>query len=418
MDFYENSIIFAPGKLTCLTQRKTEMKSDFIVLGAVISGVLCWGSCTREVCNETGREDHMPRHELRVMTRTAEGDEIQGRVYLMSPTGLCQALLETDASGAYVSTQLPAGAYEVYAVGSDDLGNYALPVEEEAEAGSVISVASGKTMGDLLMRHDQVNLTDEATNTLDLELDRKVICLSEVTVRQVPADVTGVSITIDSLYAGVRLDGNYIGTERCQVVLEAAEDSLGLWRATPGLLRFPSKGNPKVTVAFVSEEGTKTYALGMEETFEPNHHVSLEGTYPQTDTIPAPAVPVAGELYKGCYVVTVDESQSKAVLLSPTANKGYRSAAAVNTALSNWPAVQGITGRWRLPTVEEVNIFGLDYELIGLAMSSEMLFYCQDGGQVSTISIRRYPTKYLIGSPTPAYIGYNTLLRPVLDLSW
>ena len=394
------------------------MKSNFDVLGAVISGVLCWGSCTQEVCNETGREDYMPRHELRVMTRTADGNEIQGRVYLMDPTGLCRALLETDASGSYANTQLPPGAYEVYAVGSDDLGNYALPVEEEAEAGSVISVASGKAMGDLLMRHDHVDLTDEEINTLDLELDRKVICLSEVTVRQVPSNITGVSITIDSLYAGVRLDGSYIGTEHCQVVLEAVEDSLGLWRTTPGLLRFPSKGNPKVTVAFVSEEGTSTYAMGMEETFEPNHHVRLDGTYPQTDSIPALAVPVAGELYKGCYVVTVDESQSKAVLLSPTANKGYKNAAAVNTALSNWPAIEGITGRWRLPTVEEVNIFGLDAELIGIAMSSEMLFYCQDGDQVSTISIRRYPTKYLIGSPTPAYIGYNTLLRPVLDIGY
>ena len=394
------------------------MKSNFIVLGAAMSGVLCWGSCTREVCNETGWEDPVPRHELRVMTRTADGDEIQGRVYLMSPTGHCQTLLETDASGAYTTTLLPPGAYEVYAVGSDDLGNYALPDEEEAKAGSVISVGSGKAMGDLLMQHAQVNLTDEETHTLDLELDRKVICLSEVTVRQVPADITGVSITIDSLYAGVRLDGSYVGAERCQVVLEAAEDSLGLWRATPDLLRFPSKGNPKVTMAFVSEEGTMAYTLGMEETFEPNHHVRLNGTYPQTGSVPAPAVPVAGELYKGCYVVSVDERQSKAVLLSPTTNKGYKTAAAVNTALSNWPAIEGITGRWRLPTVEEVNIFGLDYELIGLAMSSEMLFYCQDGGQVSTISIRRYPTKYLIGSPTPAYIGYNTLLRPVLDLSW
>ena len=439
------------------------MKKNFVILAAVGS-VMGLSGCSEQVNNDVILEEitgGIPENQgvLRVQTRSETSPQ-EGMVYVFDSKGTCVKVLSTDEGGQLAATQLPVGTYSAYAIGGDDLSAYTLPDLEGAAASSVISVAEGKVMGDLLMKTATVTLTAGNASNLALELERQVLQLKEVTIKQVPADVTKVEVSIAPLYQGIMLDGTFTEEHSTlQLELTKKSDNDTWTNGTNQPYCFPSDGEPTITVSFTRTSGVKRYSYQASEALEANHQVVLEGTYSEeqdallSGTLTARAweaeknmpfefneenlvdgdssenpeeheVPVVGSTYQGYYVVSVNVASNRAVILSKTQCNGIGNAAAMESKASQIekPVGDGIScGEWRLPTIEECRVFLEDHNVEGKLYNT--YYYCIDGDILKMMSASKANDVITIKGPLPsnnssAPYENGTYFRAVIDITY
>lgn len=456
------------------------MKRFCINAFAAVSGILCVSGCAGDVFNEPVGTD--PAGELRVMTRS--GDEnttplAGASVYLFNSSGACVSILTSDASGAYASAKLPAGSYTLYALGGDGLSSLVLPTQAEATPSSVLTLAENQSLGDLLMTQSTVTLDDGESEDVSLALERKVLEITSVTINQVPDDITGVQVSVGALYGQVQLNGEYVASSSAPCVITLTSQGSGTWAATPQLITFPSKSKPVITITFTADGAEpRSYSYSSDEELLANHKYNLEGTYTEplgvtiTGSITAQAwdssatgiafdfdesnstnssssndpssgngnssgndnpssgtgdpsqVPVAGETYKGCYVVSVNTEAHTAVLLSPTSQDGYQADKAqaalslLNVSLASWPSVSDVTGSWRIPTVGEVQLFATASDLMDdVEVAKSKTLFCYKDSDLKTVVVARTQNGIEIKAPSDG-CGLKSILRPVIDISY
>ena len=439
------------------------MKKNFVILAAVGS-VMGLSGCSEQVNNDVILEEitwGIPENQgvLRVQTRSETSPQ-EGMVYVFDSKGTCVKVLSTDEGGQLAATQLPVGTYSAYAIGGDDLSAYTLPDLKGAAASSVISVAEGKVMGDLLMKTATVTLTAGNASNLALELERQVLQLKEVTIKQVPADVTKVEVSIAPLYQGIMLDGTFTEEHSTlQLELTKKSDNDTWTNGTNQPYCFPSDGEPTITVSFTRTSGVKRYSYQASETFEANHQVVLEGTYSEeqdallSGTLTARAweaeknmpfefneenlvdgdssenpeeheVSVVGSTYQGYYVVGVNAASKRAVILSKTQCNGIGNAAAMESKASQIekPVGEGIScGEWRLPTIEECRFFLGDHNVEGKLYNT--YYYCIDGDILKMMSASKANDVITVKGPLPsnnssAPYENGTYFRAVIDITY
>ena len=439
------------------------MKKNFVILAAVGS-VMGLSGCSEQVNNDVILEEitwGIPENQgvLRVQTRSETSPQ-EGMVYVFDSKGTCVKVLSTDEGGQLAATQLSVGTYSVYAIGGDDLSAYTLPDLKGAAASSVISVAEGKVMGDLLMKTATVTLTAGNASNLALELERQVLQLKEVTIKQVPTDVTKVEVSIAPLYQGIMLDGTFTEEHSTlQLELTKKSDNDTWTNGTNQPYCFPSDGEPTITVSFTRTSGVKRYSYQASETFEANHQVVLEGTYSEeqdallSGTLTARAweaeknmpfefneenlvdgdssenpeeheVSVVGSTYQGYYVVGVNAASKRAVILSKTQCNGIGNAAAMESKASQIekPVGEGIScGEWRLPTIEECRFFLGDHNVEGKLYNT--YYYCIDGDILKMMSASKANDVITVKGPLPsnnssAPYENGTYFRAVIDITY
>jgi hypothetical protein len=323
-------------------------------------------------------------------------------------------------------------------------------------------------MGDLLMASATASLGDGESKTVNLELERKVLELSTVTISQMPDEVTAVTVSVAPFYSGIRFNGSYVEESPLTYTFALAESATaGVWEAAPHQLAFPSKGVPTITVTFTrGETGSSSYTYTAENALTANNRYNISGTYTEplgvtlegaitlqawtTDpsTIPfdfdeSNAIsdsgsggsgtddpnagsggsdntdaPVAGQTYKGCYVVSVNETNHTAVLLSPTEKNGFADGnndwkGYIESIVSNWPSVDGVTGAWRIPLLDEVNEFS---KITGVVPSTRY-FYCIQNSDLYTVRVAVGANGISLNEPKFDF-GKAFFLRPVIDITY
>ena len=390
------------------------MKQFFVLIMTAICCGMSLGSCSQEVVNESRLMPH-PQPAISITTRT-DLSVNKGVIYLMDTLGACVTMLESDGSGNYASTSLDPGEYDLYALASDNLASLDLPSPVEASATSLIR-ASGETMGDLLMAHQHVRLQEGQNTSLDLTLDRKVICLKEIQISQVPSEATAVSLSIAPLYPSILLNGSYDTEDTPQTHTIQLDKGDGTsWHKAPNSILFPSMGTTSMTVTFALPRGPKAYLFTSSEPFTPNHPVRLLGTY--SDEWEASEIPVPKGTYQGYYVVSVDTENRTAVLLRKTQEKGITSEAQMNQRAReiNRPA-GALTDHWRLPTEDECRTFLSDTNVNQIIYNK--WYYClSDGHLVRLSSIKQSDGTILIEGPYRTTYVDPIYYRPVIDIRW
>lgn len=449
------------------------MKPHKLLFSPIFCGVVALSSCEKVVFDEVDNEEVTPTSQLIISTRADDPTTTaiqQGRIYIFDSEGSCVRMLSTDATTQTAETALQAGSFSVYAVGGSDLSRFGLPEQANATTTSVLQLQSGQTMGDLLLTNADVTLKDGENRTLNLTLNRKVFCVTDVTIKQVPADVTKVEVSLEPLYKQVLLNGTFPDeSESATITLTAGED--GTWQAQPQRYCFPSKGKPTITVYFTRSSGVKSYSYTASEAIEPNHHMSIEGTYTESQGVTLTGiltgavwgedktiafnfdeqsataggntgensggntgddsgntgggntvsgdVPTAGSTYKGCYVVAVNGKT--ATLLSTTEEQDYKTVSSkqeesqsiINEALASWPAIEGVTGTWRVPTEAEARAFVSDPNSCEVKKNGGY-FYIMDG---TTLKALDYNWNRSIKGVVEA-LGTGVVLRPVMDVTF
>ncbi|MBO4810385.1 MAG: FimB/Mfa2 family fimbrial subunit [Prevotella sp.] len=426
-------------------------------LGAV-AVLMALAGCSKDIVDEQPQEVGDPC-QLNIVTRGADPTDDDGtpsvktgRIYVFDQDNNCVRILSTDEDTQGAETQLPAGIYSFYAVGGFDVERVSLPSQDDATPQSELQLLSGKVMDDLLLAHTEPMTLPAGDNRMvTINLERQVQRIDQVTIYQVPANVTGVELLIEPLYQKVCLDGTLpTATESATIVLDEGEN--GTWQAEPMLYLLPSKGKPVITVRFLYDGGSRSYSYSASEPMEANHKVKIEGTYRgsglgvtltgvlqgmawgedrtitfdfdetnssqgNNDDDPGEDAPTVGSFYKGCYVVGV--SGKTVTLVSPTMERFVveedeesKAIAKLNQKLAAWTAVEGVSGTWRLPTLAEAGVFLLDPACADISAKS---YYCTNNGALWVISVKSNGAGWT--TTNAQWVDTNDWLRPVIDVT-
>ena len=268
------------------------MKKYFVYSVAAMCGMMAFCGCQSDVLNVGEQELAEPTSVLNVSTRgDADGLTIEVpepvRLYLFKGDN-CTAVVP-DVSQT-PSIRLQGGTYDVYAIAGADPTRYDCP-EEDVEKTSLMTLLDGKTLGDLMVADAQVTVADAARYNLTLSMSRVVMGVKQITMKKVPDGMTAVTVTISPLYESLAVNGTHSGTSGSYTATLTKNADNTTWTLFDepaediSVFLFPSVGNPTITVAFTSSEGTVNYSYSTTEPLTANHKIDIEGTYTEQATL-------------------------------------------------------------------------------------------------------------------------------------
>ena len=383
-----------------------DMRKNFLYYVAAFCGMVTLGSCAQEVINE---DMSASDSRMTVMTR-GEGDPVTSpvRLYVFDSNDGCVTMETLDVGSSSFTKNLPAGTYDVYALAGDE-SRYALPSKDEATKTTPIALKSGEQLGDLMIGHSSVTLSDGITNETTLNLSRKVILLRSVIIKDVPEGTTDVSVKISPIQESILINGTYQGNEGAFSVALTKQSDGTTWKmATEDVFLLPSVGKPTITITI----GSTPFTYSCPNELEANHKVTIEGTYKEPTTQPAELtltgtingvawgedshvsfdfgpedkpstpsgdIPAEGSTYLGCYVLKVNGNE--VTLLSPSHAKGIVDdgdqnnqeaiSTKINAKLANWE--QTISTNWRLMNYTEAELIRSSFTTINAQLSTKMV---------------------------------------------
>lgn len=420
----------------------------------MVAVVLVATGCANEKFEEEVINPSIPEsghRGVRISTRGGTGPDgssaLQARLYCFDNSGECYRILTPEASSGEVLTQLPSGDYTIYALGSDDLSALSVPAQSAIRPTSEIAVAEGNAMPDLLLK-SQTLTVGSADVSLDLSLERKVFCLTGLTLTHVPDDVTAVSVEITNLHSGILLNGTMTDdlTSETFSLTQGTGENADTWSLASGRMVLPSEGNPGLNISFTKSSGVVTYSYAMDTAFEANQQISLRGTYGGAETFTITATlssqdwssprsvtfefndtnanPVAGQKYGGYYVLSVDAAARRAVVRTKSSVR-YTAPAegapeadwltALNTAMASVEKPANAIGEWRIPTYDEALIFASNPSLFP-GQDHSYSYFCLTDNVLEWLEVRNFST-------TPETVhatnyNSNVYLRPVITISY
>ncbi len=434
--------------------------------GLAIGGLLMLVGCAKDVSSDIASNDE-PTSVLNIVTRTGDGDTGQdeadgslnvssGQIYIFNGNN-CVSTLSFGSTTTYTSQALPAGTYDVYAIGGNDLSHFDLPTEESAKPNSEILLKQDWSLDDLLMQKaSSITLVDGETHQLNMTLERKVLRIEQLTINQVPDEVTAVSIELAPFYSQLYLNGEYgTATESASVSLTEGDDNV--WQMQSQLLYlYPSSGKPTITVRFTWPSGVKSDGYQADAEWRADHEVKIEGTYKAQQGVTLTGTltgskwgddininfnfdengssgsstgggtggsgnssntPTVGGTYNEHYVVAVEGSQVTLVSNNYKTNidtfedySNQTNIANVESALSSWAIESGVSGTWRIPTAEEASIFLADANCTSVVYNK--FYYCLDGETLKSLYVSGANS---LGSFNT--VGSDRYLIPVIDIT-
>lgn len=321
----------------------------------------------------------------------------------------CKAVQVIGDADQSLKLTLPEGDYSVYAIGGADAETYTLPTKEDVTKTTPLTLNEGESLTDLMAASSTVTLVDGGSNALTLGLERKVMLVQSITISQVPAAATAVSLSMAPLYQALTVGTSYAAeTGTATIALTKQEDGR-TWKSMAEQFLLPPSSQPAtIAVNITTSDGTKSYSYSSNEELEAGYKINIEGTYTEavgvelTGTItgatwkgertisfnfdesgatgstteePTPSEPSSGgntvtgniptvnTLYQGCFVLSVTndgDNSAEVVLVSPNEVAVGKSRSQIenldeyiNSKLSE-ADVEAFSD-WRLPTLAELN---------------------------------------------------------------
>lgn len=392
------------------------LKFNLLLLCAVVATLF---SCEKYNVDEFFNKE--ANSVLNIKTRaSAAGETTESKIsypiniYIFYENS-CVETTSIESGNSSISLKLPEGNYEVYAIAGADAENYNLPTKDNATKEYLISLKADKTHGDLMTAKNNITLAYGEENTLTLSLERKVMLLENVSIKNVPSNVTAVSVTISPLYENILLNGEYSGENGSQTINLTKVSDGTTWENDVNTYLLEACGQATIKVSLKTDAVTKSYSYTCSDELKANYKINISGTYNEngitlngtitgatwngtknisfnfdesgsttdvntdgevedeqkeeetnegTDETATGIAPQAGTLYKGCYVLRTEQTGSgtKVTLMSTTSEKGLvyidndqsSIKQAIDDKISDIAAsTDGIEGL-RLPTLDEL----------------------------------------------------------------
>ena len=353
-----------------------------------------------------------PESSLTVTTRSESGAEEVAypvAVYLFDANKACIDFRRIESADASVVYDLVEGVYDVYAFGGVAEGKYTLPSVKEATLASVITLQDGQEHGDLMRANSSVTTTKGEANTINLLMNRCVSKIESIVIKQVPDDVTAVSVTLSKTYKSMAFDGTMKDVNIEVITLEKSGTESGTWELkTPRHVLFDVAASASVKISMTTNGNAKGYTYQLTDKWKSNYLYHINATYTEkqnfhvTGTITGatwqgtedivfnfdetntqdggsgPTInetaPEVGTLYKGCYVLSRTEESNaiKVLLLHPNQYSDVCNGTmsqeearnSINSKLSEIASENEITG-WHLPNEAEMEtIYSIGFQLL------------------------------------------------------
>ena len=356
-------------------------------------------SCEKEFSEVTPVN---PESSLTVTTRSESGAEEVAypvAVYLFDANKACIDFRRIESADASVVYDLVEGVYDVYAFGGVAEGKYTLPSVKEATLASVITLQDGQEHGDLMRANSSVTTTKGEANTINLLMNRCVSKIASIVIKQVPDDVTAVSVTLSKTYKSMAFDGTIKDVNIEVITLEKSGTESGTWELkTPRHVLFDVAASASVKISMTTNGNAKGYTYQLTDKWKSNYLYHINATYTEkqnfhvTGTITGatwqgtedivfnfdetntqdggsgPTInetaPEVGTLYKECYVLSRTEESNaiKVLLLHPNQYSDVCNGTmsqeearnSINSKLSEIASENKITG-WHLPNEAEMD---------------------------------------------------------------
>lgn len=413
-------------------------------------------SCEKEFSEVTPVN---PESSLTVTTRSESGAEEVAypvAVYLFDANKACIDFRRIESADASVVYDLVEGVYDVYAFGGVAEGKYTLPSVKEATLESVIALQDGQEHGDLMMANSSVTTTKGEANTINLLMNRCVSKIASIVIKQVPDDVTAVSMTLSKTYKSVGFNGTMKDVNIEVITLEKSGTESSTWELkTPRHVLFDVAASASVKISMTTNGNAKGYTYQLTDKWKSNYQYHITATYTEkqnfhvTGTIKGatwlgtedivfnfdetntqdggsgPTInetaPEVGTLYKGCYVLSRTEESNaiKVLLLHPNQYSDVCNGSmsqeearnSINSKLSEIASENEITG-WHLPNEAEMEtIYSTGFAAINQKIPEPKLltddYFYDDNGTIRG---------YLLSSKVKRDLSLTTnkaILRPV-----
>lgn len=388
------------------------MKKVFYAVLTVVS--LCAMSACEKQLEVKPADQPMADGELKIRTRSASNDlEVSYPVivYVMNSEGTCVSRETVVSAESALSIDLPSGEYNVYAVAGATEDSYTLPTMQTATPTSELLLKENAKHGDLMAASSTITLGKNETNQLTLNLARKVMKVTSLTINDVPADVTAVTMTFSPLCKSLRLNGTFNTASTSETISLTKQTDETTWTNSESLFLLPQTGSTTITIGLTKGEQTTYYSYACQQTLDSNHELTIAATYAgdrkitMTGSINGVAwgdpiditfefgedntsdnkggdsnnssdeVPEVHSVYKDCYVLSVaDDGNDKLVTLlhkrAEEISGSEKTEAAVRAEIDAiLPSfnINGITG-WRIPTRADLNDF--NFNIFNTAISS------------------------------------------------
>ena len=414
-------------------------------------------SCEKEFSEVTPVN---PESSLTVTTRSESGAEEVAypvAVYLFDANKACIDFRRIESADASVVYDLVEGVYDVYAFGGVAEGKYTLPSVKEATLASVIALQDGQEHGDLMRANSSVTTTKGEANTINLSMNRCVSKIASIVIKQVPDDVTAVSVTLSKTCKSMAFDGTMKDVNIEVITLEKSGTESGTWELkTPRHVLFDVAASASVKISMTTNGNAKGYTYQLTDKWKSNYLYHIDATYTEkqnfhvTGTITGatwqgtedivfnfdetntqdggsgPTInetaPEVGTLYKGCYVLSRTEESNaiKVLLLHPNQYSDVCNGSmsqeearnSINSKLSEIASENEITG-WHLPNEAEMDvIYSIGFAAINLKIPEPKLVNDEDYFYDENGTIRGY----LLSSKVKRDLSLTTnkaILRPV-----
>ena len=381
------------------------MKQQQIALALLVA--VGAAGCSKEVTEEQAIEASAT---LQVRTRALDDDATVSypvSVYVFQDEE-CKGMQTISAANQSLNMALTEGTYQVYAIGGAGSTDYELPAREDATTATAIALKEGRQLTDLMAARSTLTLTDGGTNTLTLGMERKAMLVQSVTVNRIPTSATAVSVSIAPLWQSLTVGAAYTGTTGTSTIALTKQDDGRTWQSTEAHYMLPPSSQPATITVSITQDGTiHSYAYNTQDELEAGYKINIEGTYTdavgvtltgtmtgatwkgertirfdfdesgstgstteepaqQSGTAVTGDIPAVNTLYKGCFVLSVNQvgNDAEVVLVSPKEMRVGKSRSAIGDRDADVEAyINGIiaeTGTddisgWRLPTLEELN---------------------------------------------------------------
>lgn len=430
-----------------------------IVLFALF-GIILFGACNSNELEEEAVDANTGTFTVRTRTTGTEPKVSYPLVLYVFNASRCCATQSVQSESENVVMSLPAGEYNIYAIGGVD--NLSLPEMANAQSTSLLNLKSAgqEAYGDLMAAYSSVSVVAGKSQEVDLKMDRKVMQLDKVEMKNIPRGTEQVSIVISSLHSGIKIDGSYSDNKDYSYKLELVKQKDNTtWLATPSAFLLPSD-ETSVSVKMKIGETEKTFAYTGSDKFVANSHFTITATYqskkmemkftgavwgegkqidfslvddnPNPGTSTGSQIFKVGDFYKGCYVFEVDENERIAKVLSsiekvpaPSDSKKTIELSTdaeiteiLNSELASW-TIEGLAVQWRVMNKDEAQILHDNYTTINTALTNQnattlstVTYYVNDNQEYKKCELKAKTFK-VVANPKN-----ETILRPIAEISF
>ena len=345
-------------------------------------------------CQQVPNDDEWLSEEtkpLKVKVRSAENVEIAYPLYLYAfdKNGKLAASQTIVDEGKDMALSLTDDEYQVVAL-SGVTDDYQLPKDLTLEGEIKLSNIEGADAPLMVGRADVGGSRNEGTMA-EIALSYVVAQLN-VVLKNVPADVSTVQLSISPLYSSLSMGGEYGGdVQKVKVNCTLGED--GVWSAQPTYIFPGSALETTFSIYFKKTDGTEvTYGYTYKGAPEANHPFNITGSYaegvivggsfeisgweeaidveftfganavpgvdeeePEEPEIDLTNVPEIGTIWNDAIVADIGEADETGVdLLLLSLDEWDATTSQVSDVIEGY-SVNGISD-WRLPTHEEAAV--------------------------------------------------------------